>query len=180
MGINIIPNQPISFDSVLSEDCLEFNDTYCYKAKIGEQAFVQVRQTPCGDNLVEDGNFHAPYTPWVASSGMVFAPDSTGSSNQDGKFCHVPGTIDTLTQTLAPLIISTNYMKVTFTISGMNTGSVDVTYMGYVMDTVTANGTYSVYGLFVPDVNNDLEFVFDSDFDGCISYVSMYRLLYED
>ena len=180
MGIEIIPNQPISFESGLSESCDDFKANSCYYAVIGETAYIQFRQTPCGDNLVEDGNFHAPYTPWVASSGMVFSPDSTGDNFDDGKFCHIPGTIDTLAQTLDPLISATNYMKLTFTITGLTAGSIGVTYMGYSLGTITENGIFSLYGTFVPDVNNDLEFTFDSDSDGCISYVSQYRLLDEN
>ena len=178
MGINIIPNQPISFDSVLSEDCLEFNDTYCYKAKVGEQAFVQVRQTPCGDNLVEDGNFHAPYTPWVADAGWEFAPESTGSAFEDGKFCHVPGTTDDLTQAITGAVFGVGqYYRITLTVSGMSEGSILLYLTGVLFgETITENGTYSFDGS-ASGGTNELIIRADADFDGCVSYVSMYKML---
>lgn len=178
MGIEIIPNQPISFDTVLSEDCLEFNDKYCYQAKMGEEAYVQFRQTPCGDNLVEDGNFHAPYTPWVADAGWVFAPESTGSAFEDGKFCHVPGTSDDLTQAITGAVFGVGqYYRITLTVSGMSAGSIILYLTGVLFgETITENGTYSFYGT-ASGGTNELIIRADADFDGCVSYVSMHKLL---
>lgn len=181
MAIEVIPNQPISFSPELSENCLEFDVNSCYVAIEADSAYVQMKQTPCGYNLVEDGNFHYPYTPWVLDSGLVYSPESTGANFDDGKVCHIPGTVDDLTQTISNTFLIGEYYSVNVTITGLTAGSVDIIFAGVSVETITENGEYTFYINFIlPPSGSDLVFTCSSEFDGCISYVSMYKLLSED
>ncbi len=85
-----------------------------------------------------------------------------------GKFCSVSD--GTLTNSSAFATIG-NYHRVSFTITDMTQGYVEIVLGTDYMGTVTENGEYSFYG--VPTAGASLEFVKGGSFDGCISGVGV-------
>ncbi len=85
-----------------------------------------------------------------------------------GKFCSVSD--GTLTNSSAFATVG-NYHRVSFTITDMTQGYVEIVLGTDYMGTVTENGEYSFYG--VPTAGTSLEFVKGDSFDGCISLVSV-------
>lgn len=98
---------------------------------------------------------------------------TTGSSNTDGMFCSIPGTGGDLAQTISYL--NGGYYKVTFTVSGRTAGTLRLYMGGTVIDDITENGTFTKYGTSIG--TNQLKFSATSTFDGCVSYVTSYKLV---
>ena len=175
MGLVVIPNQPINLEPFAVDPCnVGDNKTYCTLYETSGMGYVQFRQTSCGGNIVSEGNF-ATTDDWTADAGWTYLPNSLGGSLADGQYRHVPGTSDDLEQTLTA--INGKYCSVSFTISGRSAGQVSVSIGGTNMGAITSNGTFTLYE--VAGVSGVLRFRASSEFDGSISYVSVFILTQE-
>lgn len=173
MAIVVIPNQPVNLSPETVDPCnIGDNKEYCTLYENSGVGYVQFRQTPCDSNIVSEGNF-VTVTDWTADAGWVHVPNSMGASLADGSYRHTPGTSDDLEQTLTA--INGKYCSVQFTISGRTAGSIEVFLAGTSVGEIDSNGTFTLYG--VAGVTGLLKFTADSDFDGTLSYVSVYLLV---
>jgi len=91
-------------------------------------------------------------------------------NTQQGKWCHIANDISEL-ENINAYVNNNNYHGVTFTILDMTTGSVDVILGTVNFGTITSNGSYTLYGY--PTSGNTLNFIPTSDFNGCITNVSV-------
>lgn len=90
------------------------------------------------------------------------------AENGAGKFCSISD--GTLSNSSAFATVG-NYHRVSFTITDVTQGYLEIVLGGDYMGTVTENGNYSFYG--VPTSGTSLDFVKGDSFDGCISGVSV-------
>jgi len=172
MAIVPIPNQPINLQPPNVDPCnIGDNKEYCTLYQTDGVGYVQFRQTPCYGNIISEGNF-ATVDDWTADAGWDYLPNSQGASLSDGSYRHVPGTTDDLVQTVTA--VNGKYCKVTFTVSNRTAGEMEVFIGGTSAGTIDENGTFSLYA--VAGVTGELKFTADSDFDGTISYVSLFIL----
>lgn len=172
MAIVPIPNQPINLQPPTVDPCnIGDNREYCTLYQTNGVGYVQFRQTPCYGNIVSEGNF-VTVDDWTADAGWEYLPNSQGGSLTDGSYRHTPGTSDELTQIITA--VNGKYCKVVFTVSNRSAGELEVFIGGTSAGTVTSNGTFTLYA--VAGVTGELTFTADSDFDGTLSYVSLYLL----
>ena len=132
------------------------------------------------DGTVTECSLKLVASDWDVDAGYDYTP--TGSSLADGMYCHVPGTNDDLEQTVA--YINAGYYYITFSVSNRTAGTLSIsiggtalTYTprgGTVQSYIDANGTYTLYGYAAS--TGVLRFRSDSEFNGCIGYVSSYEL----
>jgi len=160
--VNLVPNNERAFGC-------EPENGYCvlYGKDDEERIMVQMRQEPCGDSLVDNGNFVAD-ADWTHDANVVIA---------DGKATHVVGTSGEILQDIYGAYAFGNYFSVKVTVTGLSAGTISV----YIAETaateiISENGIYTFYGA-PPFDNTELRFEFSSDCDGAISAVASYKLL---
>lgn len=92
----------------------------------------------------------------------------------DGQACHIVGQTGDLDETVANYIDANDYYKVSFTVSGRTAGSVTVGVSNVSTSAVTTNGTFTFW--LTPTLAGVMKVLATSDFDGCISGMSLYEL----
>ena len=163
--VNLVP------DNERSLNCNEQGE-YCvvYKksSDINDRIMVQMKQEPCGEDLIVDGDFPDGDNWTIVTGDIVFA---------DGKANHVTGSSAELSQEVTGVDLG-NYYKVSVTVTGMTAGTLDLyfTQAGIYSKRITENGIYTFY-LFNLGDNDNIAFVWSSDCDASISGVSAYKLL---
>ena len=163
--VNLVPNNERAFGC-------EPENPYCTIYALPEDGteniVFQMKQTPCGNTIVSNGVFNTG-TGWTADANIVFA---------DNKAVHVSGVAGTLTQTILAAFSLGDYFKVSFTVTGLSDGFIElfVGEGGAANQTITENGIYTFY--IYPDfTNNDLSFIFSALCNGGISNVSVYKMV---
>lgn len=173
MALIPIMGQPVNLvpDNERSLNCNEQGE-YCvvYKksSDINDRIMVQMKQEPCGEDLIVDGDFPDGDNWTIVTGDIVFA---------DGKANHVTGSSAELSQEVTGVDLG-NYYKVSVTVTGMTAGTLDLyfTQAGIYSKRITENGIYTFY-LFNLGDNDNIAFVWSSDCDASISGVSAYKLL---
>jgi len=92
----------------------------------------------------------------------------------DGQACHIVGQTGDLDETVANYIDANDYYKVSFTVSGRTTGSLTVGVSNVATSAVNTNGTFTFW--LTPTAAGVMKVLATSDFDGCISGMSLYKL----
>lgn len=173
MGLVVIPNQPINLEPFAVDDCnVGDNKAYCTLYNDGDYAYLQFKQTPCGGNIVSEGNF-VTVDDWTADAGWTHVPNSIGAGLDDGTFVHTPGTSDDLEQSAG--LVNGNYYKVTITVGDRTAGTVTVSIGGTSLDAISSNGEFTLYG--TAGASGLLTITASSAFDGYVAYVSAYELV---
>lgn len=173
MGLVVIPNQPINLEPFAVDDCnIGDNKAYCTLYNDGDYAYLQFKQTPCGGNIVSEGNF-VTVDDWTADAGWTHVPNSIGAGLDDGTFVHTPGTSDDLEQSAG--LVNGNYYKVTITVGDRTAGTVTVSIGGTSLDAISSNGEFTLYG--TAGASGLLTITASSAFDGYVAYVSAYELV---
>ena len=173
MGLVVIPNQPINLEPFAVDDCnVGDNKAYCTLYNDGDYAYLQFKQTPCGGNIVSEGNF-VTVDDWTADAGWTHVPNSIGAGLDDGTFVHTPGTSDDLEQSAG--LVNGNYYKVTITVGDRTAGTVTVSIGGTSLDAISSNGEFTLYG--TAGASGILTITASSVFDGYVAYVSAYELV---
>ncbi len=96
---------------------------------------------------------------------------SLDETTLQGQYCGIGAeTVGALTNSSA-FTTALNYHRVSFTITSMTTGHLEVVLGGVYLGSVYENGEYNLYG--VPTTGTDLVFQSWDSFDGCISLVSV-------
>ncbi len=160
--VNLVPNNERAFGC-------EPENPYCvlYGKEDGERMMVQMKQEPCDNSLVDNGNFIAD-ADWIHDVNVVIA---------DGKATHVVGSSGEILQDIYGAYAFGNYFSVKVTVTGLSAGTISV----YIAETaateiISENGIYTFYGT-PPFDNTELRFEFSSDCNGAISAVASYKLL---
>lgn len=175
MALVPINNQPVRLEKSLEREYSCGTSSYCslYK-KSTDDIILQLKQTPCDDSLVFDGDFlqvdYGSY--WSFTYGSWLINTETGYAEK------IPGTSDILYQDILaslPFVNANDYFEVRYTITGMTAGQMTVYLSATSVNVVTENGTYIEY-VPVAALGNLLEFDANDLFDGRISKVSVYRL----
>ena len=160
--VNLVPNNERAFGC-------EPENPFCslYSKDSGENIMVQMIQTPCDPTLVTNGTFITD-ADWNFDANIVIA---------DQKATHVVGTSGQINQDIYGSLIAGNYVVVSFTVTGMSDGTIDV-HVGETAatETITENGIYTFYVFPVLD-DTLLLFEFSADCDGSISNISSFKLL---
>jgi len=173
MGLVVIPNQPINLEPFAVDDCnVGDNKAYCTLYNDGDYAYLQFKQTPCGGNIVSEGNF-VTVDDWTADAGWTHVPNSIGAGLDDGTFVHTPGTSDDLEQSAG--LVNGNYYKVTITVGDRTAGTVRILLGGTDIGTIDSNGEFTLYG--TASSTGVLKIRANSAFDGYVAYVSAYELV---
>ncbi len=173
MGLVVIPNQPINLEPFAVDDCnVGDNKAYCTLYNDGDYAYLQFKQTPCGGNIVSEGNF-VTVDDWTADAGWTHVPNSIGAGLDDGTFVHTPGTSDDLEQSAG--LVNGNYYKVTITVGDRTAGTVRILFGGTDIGTIDSNGEFTLYG--TASSTGVLKIRANSAFDGYVAYVSAYELV---
>jgi hypothetical protein len=173
MGLVVIPNQPINLEPFAVDDCnVGDNKAYCTLYNDGDYAYLQFKQTPCGGNIVTEGNF-VTVDDWTADAGWTYNANSIGANLDDGTYVHTPGTSDDLEQTVP--FVNGNYYKLTITVGNRTAGTVTVSIGGTALDPISSNGEFTLYG--TASSSGVLTITADSAFDGYVAYVSAYELV---
>lgn len=173
MGLVVIPNQPINLEPFAVDDCnVGDNKAYCTLYNDGDYAYLQFKQTPCGGNIVSEGNF-VTVDDWTADAGWTHVPNSIGAGLDDGTYVHTPGTSDDLEQSAG--LVNGNYYKVTITVGDRTAGTVTVSIGGTLLDAISSNGEFTLYG--TAGASGLLTITASSAFDGYVAYVSAYELV---
>jgi hypothetical protein len=173
MGLVVIPNQPINLEPFAVDDCnIGDNKAYCTLYNDGDYAYLQFKQTPCGGNIVSEGNF-VTVDDWTADAGWTHVPNSIGAGLDDGTFVHTPGTSDDLEQSAG--LVNGNYYKVTITVGDRTAGTVRILLGGTDIGTIDSNGEFTLYG--TASSTGVLKIRANSAFDGYVAYVSAYELV---
>ena len=173
MGLVVIPNQPINLEPFAVDDCnIGDNKAYCTLYNDGDYAYLQFKQTPCGGNIVSEGNF-VTVDDWTADAGWTYNANSIGANLDDGTYVHTPGTSDDLEQTVP--FVNGNYYKLTITVGNRTAGTVTVSIGGTALDPISSNGEFTLYG--TASSSGVLTITADSAFDGYVAYVSAYELV---
>ena len=172
MALIPIPGQPVNLVPSNESNHCNINKSYCSIVKKDSSEFimVQMKQEPCGEDLIVDGNF-PDGSAWVIVSGdITFA---------DNKAVHVVGSSAKLKQTITGVDAGT-YFRVSFTVTGMSAGTIGLyfTQTGTPSVTITENGIYNLYLYNLGD-SDDINFVWSSTCDAEISQVSVYQMLAE-
>jgi len=179
MALVPIKNQPIRMESFPEETFMCSTDQYCvHYLKDTDDIIVQMKQTPCGDDLVDDGTFtednYLPY--WAFAYGYWEINDN--GTEEAGSATKIPGSSGTLTQDVltSSNVVVNDYLKLTYTVTGMTAGQLTVLLGGNTSRVVTENGTYTDYVLMIVVSDMLLSFSANSTFDGSVSEVSCYLL----
>jgi hypothetical protein len=173
MGLVVIPNQPINLEPFAVDDCnVGDNKAYCTLYNDGDYAYLQFKQTPCGGNIVSEGNF-VTVDDWTADAGWTHVPNSIGAGLDDGTFVHTPGTSDDLEQSAG--LVNGNYYKVTITVGDRTAGTVRILLGGTDIGTIDSNGEFTLYG--TASSTGVLKIRANSAFDGYVAYVSCFELV---
>lgn len=173
MGLVVIPNQPINIEPFAVDDCnVGDNKAYCTLYNDGDYAYLQFKQTPCGGNIVSEGNF-VTVDDWTADAGWTHVPNSIGAGLDDGTYVHTPGTSDDLEQSAG--LVNGNYYKVTITVGDRTAGTVRILLGGTDIGTIDSNGEFTLYG--TASSTGVLKIRANSAFDGYVAYVSAYELV---
>lgn len=173
MGLVVIPNQPINLEPFAVDDCnIGDNKAYCTLYNDGDYAYLQFKQTPCGGNIVSEGNF-VTVDDWTADAGWTHVPNSIGAGLDDGTFVHTPGTSDDLEQSAG--LVNGNYYKVTITVGDRTAGTVRILLGGTDIGTIDSNGEFTLYG--TASSTGVLKIRANSAFDGYVAYVSCFELV---
>ena len=183
MALVPIKNQPVMMQPFPEETFMCDRDEFCLTysndvALTDDFITLQMKQTPCGDDLVTDGNFtednYLPY--WTFTYGYWQINDN--GTETEGSATKIPGSAGTLTQSIIPASsVVGDYYKLTYTITGMTAGTLTVLLGDNTSRIVTENGTYTDYTTLAVLTNQLLSFSADSTFDGNVSGVSCYQLL---
>lgn len=100
-----------------------------------------------------------------------------GWNFNEGSACHDVTASDPLVTTVTETLVTNDYYVIHFSVFGMTGGTLDVTFGGDEVATITENGTYTFYTTILLASDNLLVFQPQGDFDGCVSSVSAYKLL---
>ena len=161
--VNLVPNNERAFGC-------ESDNSFCalYGKADGEKIMAQMKQEPCGDNIVQNGNFDDDSV-WTADANVVIAQN---------KATHVVGTTGQIYQSIAP--ITGSYFRVMVTVTNMTAGTLDIyfTQAGTQSARITENGIYTFYFFDLGD-NDNILFLWSADSDASISNVSVFQLLAE-
>lgn len=182
MALIPINNQPVRMEPFPEETFACAHDEYCThytNSIVGDLIMVQMKQTPCGDNLVADGTFtidnYLPY--WAFTYGYWVINDN--GTDVAGSATKIPGSAGTLTQAILPAsTVIGDYFTITYTVTGMTDGVLTVLLGGNTSRVVTENGTYTDYVYMTVLSNLLLSFSADATFDGSVSNISGYQLIY--
>jgi len=167
--VNLVPNNERAFGCEPENGyCVLYGQDEATDTDPAEAIMFEMRQTPCGDDLIIDGNF-PDGSAWVVVSGdIVFA---------GGKATHIVGTSAELNQDITDIDLGT-YYQVEVTVTDMSAGTLDIYFTqtsGYSVR-ITENGIYTFY-LYNLTEDDGIDFVWSSDCDAAISGVSVYKLL---
>jgi hypothetical protein len=175
MALTAIPGQRlVTLDNLQpTEPCYDLTD-FCTLINTDDILRIQLTQTPCDDDLVENGNFTNIdyYNYGWDGDQWAFSVSDDGLS---GQACKVPGVAGALIADIFTGLAAQSYMKVTYRIFGMSKGECDVYVGGTLSRVVTENGVYEDYILSTMS-DTLLSFSADADFDGCVTNVTAYRL----
>lgn len=179
MALQPISGQPVNLTTQYEQQFgCEVDQTFCVlygqdeetETTPAETIMFEMIQTPCGDDLIVDGNFPDGDN-WTTDSGsIVFA---------DGKANHIVGSSAQLSQSITGVDLGT-YYRVDVVVTNMSDGTLNLyfTQSGTPSKTITENGIYSFY-LFNLGDNDNITFVWSSDCDASIGDVSVFKLLSE-
>ena len=166
MAIQILDNQPVSFDSDFNnqdQDCNCISQPFCQLVETEDKTSFQFKILPCGGDLIDNGSFNDGLNSWNAS----------GWTWTDHKAKHTTGNTSTLSQSNDPLSIGSHY-RLRFIISGMTAGTLTVKFGNAIIAIITNNGSYEFSGLADGVI---LKFTPTTDFNGSIDEVTLFRLL---
>lgn len=151
---------------------MEGNDTYSFyvTASVSGNNITFTNDT-LYDGSVDSVSLKRLVPDWSADACWQYG--TTGAADTDGMYTAVPGTGGDLVQTIS--YASGGYYYVTFNVSGCTAGRVRVYLGGTVVDDISENGTFTLYGTSVG--TNQLKFSANAEFNGSISYVSSYKLV---
>lgn len=177
MAFQFIANQNVRMQEFPEKvfTCAEKEFCALFK-KTDDTIDLQIKQTPCGDNLVVEGEFtdSGYYSVWGYDPAQwIVTVDAAG-----GYITHISGSgADTLNQDILPFQ-GAGYYVIYYTVSGMTAGQMTVSLGTDVSRIVSENGIYVDY---VDSTASDELLVFDVSnlFDGAISSVYCYKLLNE-
>jgi len=93
---------------------------------------------------------------------------------ENGFACHIVGQTTNLQDTSPNYIIANGYYTASITITNYGGGSIDFYISDILVDTISANGTYTYYA--TPTINGTINIDTTGDFVGCISQPSCYEL----
>lgn len=167
--VNLVPsNEENTGCDIDSSYCVLYGQEAATDTEPAESIMFEIKQTPCGSNLIIDGDF-PDGSAWVVVSGdIVFA---------GGKATHVVGTSAELNQDITDIDLGT-YYQVKVTVTGMSAGTLDIyfTQTGTYSAQITENGIYTFYLSNLGD-DDGIDFVWSSDCDAAINGVEVYKLL---
>jgi hypothetical protein len=151
---------------------MEGNDIYTfYITASSSTSNIQFTNDTLYDGSVDSVSLKRLVPDWSADACWQY--ETTGAADTDGMYTAVPGTGGDLTQTIS--YANGGYYYVTFSVSNRTAGRVRVTMGGTVIDDISENGTFTLYGTSIG--TNKLKFGADASFDGSISYVTSYKLV---
>ncbi len=168
--VNLVPRLERSFGcNIENKYCVLYGKELATDTKPPETIMFQMEQTPCGDNFIVNGNFAVDET-WTHDTDVVFA---------ENKATHIVGAESELSQDISTYLLG-SYYRVSFTVSGMSTGKIDLyfTQSGTPTKSILVNGIYTFY-LFDILESTNIVFVYSAECNGSISDVSTYKLLAE-
>ena len=171
MGLERILGQPVLLggQTEKNNEC-DTRSGYCVPYNQSEDSiFVLMKQTPCDDTLVTNGDF-ATDTDWTI----------TGTDQWtivDGKICASVGTVETFSQVVGSFTVFDKFV-INLTVQGMTAGSLEVYLGGSLVKTITENGIYAIY-VGSSWSTDELLFSKSADFDGCVDSISLFKLLSE-
>lgn len=183
MPIRIIPNQPVQFGAAACNICDDSRN--CLSFMNGDKLYVQAKQTPCGDDLICDGDFSStvivPAELLINGAFNANLDDWTAAGNwawDSGKACSDGGSGD-LSQNIALLPINTE-VTIQMVVSNYIGGNLEVRFGATVLFTIIANGSYSTTYITGP-APVGIIITCDSDlFEGCIDNISAIYFVQDD
>lgn len=92
----------------------------------------------------------------------------------DGQACHITGTVGDLVENVPNYIDAAGYYKLQFTVSNVTAGNTEVFASDAGTGLITADGEYTFW--LNPTANGVINIEASTDFDGCISDLSIYKL----
>ena len=93
---------------------------------------------------------------------------------ENGFACHIVGQTSNLQDTSPNYITANGYYTASITVTNYGGGSIDFYISDILVDTISANGTYTYYA--TPTINGTINIDTTGDFVGCISQPSCYEL----
>lgn len=166
-GIEIIDNQPVSFNNDLDDCSFPSRGKYVQLVNTGDVTQFQIKIAPCSDaeNVIINGDFDvdSDWTlgdGWTISDGKLCRDDATGSSSASQSSVGGPG--------LFQFTIVVDDVQGSFTVllAGID--------FSVTLGTITSPGTYTFTGFVIED--SDIFIFGGSQETICISYIEGFNI----